>query len=328
MALRVLLEQGGSLEVVGISPSGEHALQSVKRLGPELVVMDLKLPGMNGLEATKAIMRANPVPILVLGSSAERGSRDAAAALAAGAVDALSRRAVALSDVRSPAAAALRCRVRRLAGARVARPAPPAATTRGPSPCAGTRTARAVGIGASTGGPKAVLTVLAGLPTDFRLPVLVVQHIGADSLDALVHWLDGEIDLPVRLAQHGSVAGPGVWVAPNGAHLTVDRSLRVVLDRETRMGPHRPSVDMLLESMARSLGSEAASVVLTGMGTDGGRGTAAVIAGGGLGIAQDEASCVLFGMPRAAAEGGAQLVLPLAEIPAALCRLRGPGQSR
>jgi two-component system chemotaxis response regulator CheB len=328
MALRTLLERDDSLEVVGISPSGEHAVQSVKRLAPSLVTMALELPGMDGVEATKAIMQTNPVPIVVLSALAHNGSATAAAALAAGAVEALSKPKVTIADVGAPAAAALRGRLKLLARAHVAavRVPPPAASA--PAGRSAARTALAVGIGASTGGPKALRTVLGELPANFQLPLLVVQHIGAEFLSALVHWLDEEIALPVGIAQDTAVAGPGVWLAPDGAHLTVDRSMRVVLDRRTPPGHHRPSVDMLLESMASSLGPQAVGVVLTGMGTDGANGIAAITARGGLGIAQDEASSVLFGMPRAAAEQGAQMVLPLTEIPVVLRGLRIKDHSR
>lgn len=327
-ALRRLLEYDDSFEVVGISPSGEHALQSVRRLAPALVTMDLELPGMDGLAATKEIMRTNPVPVLVLSASAERGSAKATAALAAGAVGALSKQGVTITDLGGPVAQALRRRIKLLACAHVASvPTPPAAAVRPPPVERAARTAAAVGIGASTGGPRALCTVLAQLPADFRLPLLVVQHIGAESLEALVHWLDGEVPLPVRVAQQGAAVGPGVWVAPADAHLLLDRSMHVVLDGQTVAGPHRPSVDMLLQSMARSLGRQSVGVVLTGMGADGAQGIAAITAACGLGIAQDESSSVLFGMPRAAAEQGAQMVLSLSEIPGALCRLRARAQA-
>jgi two-component system chemotaxis response regulator CheB len=169
--------------------------------------------------------------------------------------------------------------------------------------------------------------VLGSLPGDYRPPVLVVQHIGAESLDALVHWLDSEVALPVRVAQDGAVVGPGAWLSPNASHLMIDGSLRVLLDGRTRSSPHRPSVDVLFESMASSLGVQAVAIVLTGMGRDGARGVAAVTAAGGLAIAQDEASSVVFGMPRAAAEQGAQVVLPLEEIPSVLGKLRPGSQS-
>jgi chemotaxis response regulator CheB len=161
--------------------------------------------------------------------------------------------------------------------------------------------------------------VLRGISAGFRLPILIVQHIGPDLLAPFARQLDQEVALPVRVAVEGPLA-PGAWLAPP-AHLTLDRLQRLVLDRDTRPSLHRPSVDALFESMADSLGSGAAGIVLTGMGRDGAQGVAAITAAGGLVIAQDEKSSVIFGMPRAAAEQGAQLVLPLVEISPVLCRL-------
>jgi two-component system chemotaxis response regulator CheB len=303
-ALQMLLEQDGGVRVVGISPSGEHAVEAVRRLHPALVTMDLELPGMDGVEAIERIMRRHPVPVVVLSSHAQNGSRKAAAALAAGAVDAIPKSDVRLGDPRGTDALRLRRRIRQLAEARVA--PPPAGSSKPPSsPKFTSRKAVAVGIGASTGGPRALRSVLSGLPGDYPLPLLVVQHIGGEFLDGLARWLDEEITLPVRIAGAERVAGPGVWLAPAGTHLTVSRSLQLVLDPDAGSGPHCPSVDALLESMASAFGADAVGVVLTGMGSDGSRGVAAVTAAGGLAIAQDEASSVVYGMPRAAVKHGA-----------------------
>ncbi|MDQ6751363.1 MAG: CheB methylesterase domain-containing protein, partial [Actinomycetota bacterium] len=184
------------------------------------------------------------------------------------------------------------------------------------------RIARAVGIGASTGGPPALTTVLGALPADFPLPVLVVQHIAAGFSDALVHWLDRRLALPVGFATPDGLARPGVWFAPDDAHLRLDSSMRFVIDRETKRGAHRPSVDELLESLAASAGERAVGVVLTGMGRDGADGVEAIREAGGLVIAQDEETSAVFGMPRAAIESGADLVLPLDDVGPALRALR------
>jgi two-component system, chemotaxis family, protein-glutamate methylesterase/glutaminase len=320
-ALRSLLEQDSSLEVVGISPSGEHALAAIKRLRPALVTMDLELPGMNGVEAIEKIMRSQPVPVVVLSAHAQDGSRKATAALAAGAVDVLPKTGLRVADPDGRDAATLRRRIKLLAQARVA----PARNGGAPLPRsrlqAGSREVAAIGIGASTGGPRALRSVLSALPDDFAVPVLVVQHIGDEFLASLTQWLDEVVSLPVRMAVDGAVIGPGVWLAPDAAHLTIDRSLRVVLDRRAHSGPHCPSVDVMFESMASALGPHGVAVVLTGMGADGADGVAAITAAGGLALAQDEASSVVFGMPRAAATRGAQL-LPIDDISPTLRKLR------
>jgi two-component system chemotaxis response regulator CheB len=180
----------------------------------------------------------------------------------------------------------------------------------------------AVGIGASTGGPPALTQVLSALPAAFPLPVLVVQHIASGFSEALVNWLDRRLGLPVGFATDGARAEPGIWFAPDDVHLCLDTSMRFVLDGHQTRGVHRPSVDMLLESLAASLGDRAVGVVLTGMGRDGADGVDAMRRAGGLVIAQDEHTSAVFGMPRAAIESGADFVLPLYEVGPALATLR------
>lgn len=168
----------------------------------------------------------------------------------------------------------------------------------------------AIGICASTGGPAVLVELLGALPADFPVPLLVVQHIASGFVDGLVRMLDEAVALPVATARHDAPLCPGVWLAPDGAHLTLTRSRRTRLDRDTVHGRHRPSADLLLESLAEVLGPAAVAVVLTGMGRDGAAGAAAVQACGGLVLAQDEASSAIYGMPRAAAQAGARPLAP------------------
>ena len=316
--LRTLLEQDGSVSVVGVSPSGEHALESLPRLRPAVVAINLDLPGMDAVRAIEEIMRIHPVPILVL-RGADGGSVRALAALAAGARETLLKPSG--DGDGCDRGVELRRRVRQLARAGVARrPVEPPSARQDPPP----REALAVGVGASTGGPRALRALLDELPADYPVPILVVQHIGAGFVGGLATWLDEQIALPVCLAQDGAALTPGVWFAPDGAHLTVTRSLRIALDASGADDLHRPSVDRLFESMASALGAQAVAVVLTGMGADGAQGVAAITGAGGLAIAQDEASAVVFGMPRAAGEQGAQ-TLAMADMPGALRRLGATG---
>ena len=141
-------------------------------------------------------------------------------------------------------------------------------------------------------------------------------------LDGMIGWLDSEVALPVAVARDGAPARAGVWFAPEGAHLMLNKERRFVFDSDSIAGYHRPAADMLFTSMAAAVGSGVVSVVLTGMGSDGAEGTGAVRAAGGLTIAQDRATSVIFGMPRAAAEHGAELILPLQDIASLLARLR------
>jgi two-component system chemotaxis response regulator CheB len=226
---------------------------------------------------------------------------------------------VRLDDPAGPAAVALRHRIRRLARARVGRdPAhvPTAAFGRGP------KAASVVAICTSTGGPGALATILAELPADFPLPVLIVQHMTEGFIDGLVRWIAPRMPLPVGVATDGMALAPGVWFAPDDAHLLLQPSMRLAVDRETLAGAHRPSADILLTSVAAAAGAGGIGVVLTGMGRDGGKGVAALSRAGGWVIAQDEATSVVFGMPRTAIEQGANVVLPVSQIAGALKGLR------
>jgi two-component system chemotaxis response regulator CheB len=183
---------------------------------------------------------------------------------------------------------------------------------------------RAIGMCTSVGGPAVLEEVLGGLPADFPLPILVVQHIATGFTEDLVRMLDARIALPVAVAADGARLRPGAWFAPDDAHLTLTPARCLALDRDTVAGPHRPSADLLLESLAAVLGAGAVAVVLTGMGRDGARGAALVKSGGGLLLAQDEATSRVYGMPRAAVDEGAQPLSPR-QIAAALRELAGEG---
>lgn len=316
------LEQDPDLRVVGHAASGTAALALIPRIDPDLVLMDLELEDGDGTETVRRIMERHPRPVLVLSAYTPRGSRRAAAALAAGALDALSKADVSFTDPLRPRAVALRRQVKRLS----------LASTRGRRrPVRGdialgaghavARRASVIAVAASTGGPVALETVLSRLPAGFAVPVLVVQHITSGFLDGFVDWLDERIALPVRRALDGSSVGPGVWFAPDDVHLVLDDTMRTRFDTQSVAGYHRPAADVLLSSVARVAREQAVSVVLTGMGSDGAAGTAAIRGAGGLTIAQDEASSLLYGMPRAAAEAGAELILPLDAIGPALTRL-------
>jgi two-component system, chemotaxis family, protein-glutamate methylesterase/glutaminase len=239
-----------------------------------------------------------------------------AAALGAGVLDARPKSDVPFADPAGARAVAFRRYVKRLAFSRgVGGRATPQPERRAAVP---RKQASVVAICASTGGPPALEAVLGALPGDFTTPVLVVQHIAVGFLDGLISWLDQRVPPPVRRARHGYPLEPGVWFAPEDAHLVLDRGLRTHFDAETVAGYHRPAGDVLFTSVAAAAGARAAALVLTGMGSDGAEGLAAVRAAGGLTIAQDEQTSAVYGMPRAAAEHGAELVLPLSRIGAAL----------
>jgi two-component system chemotaxis response regulator CheB len=329
VALRRMLEYDGHATVSGLCATAEQALAAIPRLRPDLVTMDIELPGMDGLTAVEEIMSSCPLPILVLSSHVGQGNGKAAAALAAGALEALAKDDLDLQDPAGAAGAAFRHRVKVLSGAHVIHH--PRAKLDGMAGAAAARPvvlagrqprpASVVGLCASTGGPQVLLRLLAALPAGYPIPVLVVQHIAAGFTDGLASWLNRSVRLPVAVASEGAAVAPGAWIAPDGAHLTVADG-RMRLDRETVAGRHRPSADVLLASIAEAAGATGVAVVLSGMGNDGAAGAALVRERGGLAIAQDEASAVVFGMPKAAIEQGVDLVLSPGEIASCLLGLR------
>jgi two-component system chemotaxis response regulator CheB len=308
-ALQRLLEHDGDITVAGVCGTGEQAIAALPRLDPSIVTMDLELPGMSGLEAIEQIMGSRPVPICTVSSKRDY----AGAALAAGALDAFDKSDLGVGEPDGPAAAAFRRRVKLLSRVRVIRhPRGPLAARR--LVARATRKASVIGVCASTGGPQLLVQLLDVLPADYPVPLLVVQHIAAGFTDGLARWLDKTVAVPVRVAEAGVPAERGVWIAPEGGHLKFDPSGDLVVDRRTNAGVHRPSGDVLFESIAAAAGPTGVAVVLSGMGVDGAAGAAAVKHAGGLAIAQDEASSVVYGMPRAAFEHGVDLVLSPTEI--------------
>ena len=324
-ALSRLLRCDPAIEVVEVCSSAETAIARLSQLEPrpDLVTMDLELPGMSGGKAIEHIMNVLPIPILALSGGVRSGSREARAALAAGAVDAVPKDGLDLLDLDGPRSRAFRRRVKVLAGvpvirhprASLAHEAPVTAATLGGA-------ASIIGVAASAGGPQALAAVLAEVPVTFPIPILVVQHMVDGFGEGFARWLDGQVPLAVRVARNRGAPEPGIWVAPDGAHLTLDSAGGLMLDTHRVSGLHRPSADVLLRSLAARAGSHAVAVVLTGMGRDGAEGLGEVRREGGLTIAQDEATSSVFGMPKAAIERGAQLILGPSEIGRLLRALR------
>jgi two-component system, chemotaxis family, protein-glutamate methylesterase/glutaminase len=229
-ALTRTLSHEGEIEVVGVATNAEAAFADLARLRPDLVTMDIELPGMSGLEAVEEIMSARPTPILIVSSYVSAESNVAAAALASGALDAISKEAVTVRDPDSAAAVDLRRRVKLLGAAHVIRH--PRARLNGRATTTPvTPRGSVIGICASTGGPHALATLLAGIPASFAVPILVVQHISAGFSEGLARWLNSTVPLLVRLAEDGQQAGPGVAVAPDGADLLLGPDGVLRLDR-------------------------------------------------------------------------------------------------
>ena len=340
--MRTILERGG-LVVVGECANGTDALARIETLRPDVVTMDLDMPGLDGLGAIERIMAERPTPILVVtGEPAYRGLDSEFEALARGAVD-LVRKPSATSPeeceqlierLQMVARVQVVPHVRGVARRRArtnhpTEPLLPSATAR---IAAANPVPAVVAIGASTGGPGAVRIVLDGLGTGLGVPVVVVQHMADEFADGFVRWLRSQVAMPVVEAAPGVRLDPGVaYVAVRGPHLRIAEDGVTLIAVSGPAHPHRPSVDALFTGLAASHGRRAIGIVLTGMGDDGALGLAAISAAGGLTIAQDEESSVVFGMPGAAIErGAARLVLNLrnvARVTRDACRAARPGGS-
>jgi len=309
------------LEVVGEADDGKQAIELCRALRPDVMTMDMMLPLMTGLAATEYIMAHFPTPILVVSSSFNRGELFRTYdALAAGAVDVLEKpggdEAEGDWEQRLVACVKMVARIRVITHLRArvsARSAPPPAPSR--------PWCKLIAIGASTGGPGAIVDVLRALPAPLRVPVLVVLHINEPFGAAFADWLDAQTPHRVAYAQDGetlAAAAGRVVLAPPGRHLVLSHGC-LCLTRAPERHSCRPSVDCLFESLAGEGGVGAAACLLTGMGRDGAAGLLDIRRAGGLTIAQDEATSVVYGMPREAALiGAAERILPLGEIGPAL----------
>jgi len=380
------------LEVVGVARDADKAWQMIGSLRPDVLTLDIEMPGIDGLTFLRRVMREHPLPVVMVSTLTERGSELAVRALSYGAVDVVEKPRLDLRSGTLALAQELIEKVRGAARARVTRrqvvesepshgslrnpqlsapnvsiptvsvlppaprvvarePAPslrprvgsrpnplmphghaahghaahaPAAHIAGPHPSSPRTTGRIIAIGASTGGTEALAAVLTKLPADAP-PVLVVQHMPPAFTTAFAARLDRLCRVRVKEAADGDLVRVGsVLIAPGGRHMRLLRGhndFAVRITDDPPVGLHRPSVDVLFESCARAAGGFAVGVILTGMGADGAYGLAEMRKAGANTIAQDEASCVVFGMPKEAiARGGAAQVLPLERIANAILR--------
>lgn len=311
--IKAMLEQGGEFDVVAIAANARVAITEVAERRPDAVTMDLEMPGGGGQFAIEHIMEATPSPILLFSHLAASTTSPAAVeALGAGAVDVLAKPTHWTANDGD----VLRRRVRLISAVPVVRRRRPGSTQVRERRSA--ETGPLVALAASTGGPQALAAVLAGMGS-VPAPVLVVQHIHPNFVDGLATMLSGTGHLPVEVGRHGQRLEPGhVYLAPSGAHLKLGRNRCLVVDPEPA-SLHRPSADVLFESVARNAGSAAVAALLTGMGRDGATGLRAIRQAGGMTVAQDEATSVVYGMPGVAQEiGAASAVLPLDRIGAAI----------
>jgi len=318
------------IQVIGTANDGEQALEAVARKRPDVITMDIHMPKLDGLEATRRIMETYPTPIVIVsGSTDPREVSTTFRAMEAGAVAVL-RRPAGIGHLDHEASAReLVQTVKLMSEVKVIRRWPKAGRQPQVPPPAQAHhapieaKARVVAIGASTGGPPVLQTILAALPQDFSVPVLIVQHMAAGFTQGFVQWLAQTSSLPVHLATHDEHIRPGhVYVAPDEFQMRVERGGKIVLTKDEPENGLRPSVSYLLRSVAEVYGRDAVAGLLTGMGHDGAEELKLLRDRGATTFAQDKESSVVHGMPGAAITlDAATFVLPPEKIAAVLTNL-------
>jgi two-component system, chemotaxis family, protein-glutamate methylesterase/glutaminase len=306
-----MLEADQSIEVVGTAMDGNFCLKKIEELRPHVVTLDLQMPGMNGIDTLKEIMRRHPLPVIVVSSHSTEGASITFKALGLGAFDFVTKPQDATAHM-AETARLLIAKIKAAAECKVVRPGTllgsPVRVEKIATAKSGPPPTRTVAIGISTGGPQALEFLLAQLPPDFAGTILVVQHMPSGFTEMFAKRLDELCALRVKEAQSGDILQAGrVLVCPGSRHMTVKRLPMgdvVVLNDEPLVNGHRPSVDVLFHSLAQEFGRLGVAVLMTGMGDDGAQGLGEVKKAGGMTIAQSEESCVVFGMPKAAIERG------------------------
>ncbi|VAW77028.1 Chemotaxis response regulator protein-glutamate methylesterase CheB [hydrothermal vent metagenome] len=338
-----ILEADASLKVIGTAANGKEAIEQVAALKPDVVTMDIEMPVMDGITAVRKIMQSNPLPILMFSSLTHDGAKATLDALEAGAVDFLPKRFEDIAKDREKAKQLLCQRI--LAVAKQHSPRRPvtaapgtvraqaASPTRAPpvrrtAPATRRGQHQVIAIACSTGGPVALTQVLTRLPADFRLPVLVVQHMPASFTQAFATRLDQQCAVAVKEAEEGDVLRPGqVLIAPGGKQLTLKQQageVQVVIGDGAANLHYKPCADVTFDSVATVFGGKTLAVVLTGMGADGREGVRALKKQGATVWSQDEESSVIYGMPMAVAEAGlSDQVLALHEIGPSISQAAG-----
>jgi two-component system chemotaxis response regulator CheB len=304
-----IIERDDSIEVVGTAMDGNFGLKKIEDLAPHVITLDLEMPGLNGIDTLKEIMRRWRLPVIVVSSHSTAGAAITLKALGLGAFDFVAKP----QDVsaRMPEIAQeLISKIKAAAQSKGVRTQflPETAPAQKSRKQSGTAPTRIVAIGVSTGGPNALQYLLSQLPAEFPASILIVQHMPDGFTEMFAKRLDETCAVRVKEAQSGDLLLAGrVLVCPGNRHLKVKKlplGNVAVLAEEARVHGHRPSVDVLFRSVAEEFGPQAIAVIMTGMGDDGASGMGAIRAAGGMTIAQSEESCVVFGMPKAAIDRG------------------------
>jgi two-component system chemotaxis response regulator CheB len=312
--IRGILEDVTAIGAVDTAPNGRLALRKIDTFDPDVVTMDVEMPGMNGLSVLRRIMAKSPRPVIMLSAYTFDGASKTIRALELGAVDFIQKPGSRLSRDISTVGEELVAKVLALADSSALRPTeettkPTATSVSPPSSKVTVPTATSlVAIGASTGGTEAIRHILTNIPKDFPVGIVVVQHMPEGFTKAFAERLNELCEIEVKEASHRDMVFPGrALIAPGHSHMIVRHEMGacyVDLNRQPQVSGHRPSVDVLFDSVAKVFGRTSAAVLLTGMGRDGASGMARIHDAGGFTIAQDEKSCVVFGMPKAAIEAG------------------------
>ena len=328
-----ILAADKSIQVIGTAMDGNFGLKKIEELRPQVITLDLEMPGMGGLEMLKKIMSGHRIPVIVVSSHTTQGAAVTFKALSLGAFDFVAKP----SDVSSRIQEIGSELIAKIKAATQSHAIPLESAPQGPGvrknkSTADKAPARIVAIGISTGGPHTLERLLSRLPADLPATILVVQHMPEGFTDMFARRLDECCDLNVKEAQSGDLLRAGrVLVCPGNHHMRVRRMPLgdvTILGDDPRVNGHRPSADVLFRSVAEGFGRSAIGVIMTGMGDDGARGLGLIKAAGGVTLAQGEQSCVVFGMPRAAIEcGNAMHVVELDEMAAFLAALCMPGAS-
>jgi len=337
--IRGILEEDSHIEVVGTARNGEDTLNKIRELDPDVVTLDIEMPGMDGITALKHIMRETPLAVVILSSLTQEGADVTIRALQLGAVDFIAKPintpsynldAIKKEIVTKVKAAALAV----LGNLRViASPVPEKIEPKIESPLlkktgrTGFGLGKAVTIGVSTGGPKALLEIIPRLPAGFPASIFITQHMPAGFTKSLAERIDSLSKIRVREARNTEMVEEGVaYIAPGDFHMTVApavlaKGIIVKVDKKPLNTLHRPSIDVMMSSVAATYGAKAVGVILTGMGQDGIKGMSLIKRQGGQTIAEDEFSCVVFGMSKMAIESGCvDKVVPLSRMAATIVK--------
>ncbi len=334
--LTEIINRQADMQVVGAAPDPLVAREMIKSLEPDVLTLDVEMPRMDGLDFLERLMRLRPMPVVMVSTMTERGSEITLRALELGAIDYVSKPKIDVVNGLKEYALEITEKIRTAANARVKSPAPAHAAPGRALPALSDRVAsteKLIVIGASTGGTEAIKEVLVQLPPDAPA-ILVTQHMPAGFTKSFAARLDSVCRIKVKEAQEGERVLPGhVYIAPGDRHLSIRKNgtnYVVALSDESAVNRHRPSVEVLFRSAAQNVGPNAIGIMLTGMGKDGAAAMLEMKQAGAWNLAQDEASCVVFGMPKEAiAVGAVDEVIPLGDIAGrALARLQSAGQVR